>query len=120
MTYDRAANTTLEKISKYGRDITLTISDDDEVYDPATDTFTASGSDDYTVKGLFTNFSKMDIDGELIKRSDKRVLIAASSLSQAPDTDDKITDGTDVFNVINTEELKPGDTPILYMVQVRK
>ena len=118
--YENMANTALKQINDKGRSISIVSPGTDQVYDPATDSFTAGTDTALTVKGLFTQFAKKDIDGELIKTSDKRVLIAASSLAAAPETGDKITDGGITYNVMNTDTVQPGDTAILYMVQVRR
>jgi hypothetical protein len=120
MDYSKTAATALAQINDKGRTITVRTPGVDQVYNPATDTFTAGTSVDVTAKGLFTQFAKKDIDGELIKVTDKRVLIAASSLSAAPENNCKIVDGGTEYQVINTEIIQPGDTAILYMVQVRR
>ncbi|AEP08892.1 hypothetical protein [Micavibrio aeruginosavorus] len=118
--YENMAKTALKQIADKGREITVRRPGEGQVYDPSNDTFTAATPVDETVKALFTNFSKNDVDGEKIKRTDKRVLIAGASLDMAPDTDHKIIDGGVTYNVINTDVVQPGDTVLLYMVQVRK
>jgi hypothetical protein len=120
MNYDKIAQTALTQIRDKGREITVKTPGGDMVYDPATDTFTPGTDVTETVKAVFTQFSVKDVDGELIKRTDKRVLIAASDLDAEPDTQTKIVDGSTEYSVINTETIKPGDTAILYMVQVRR
>lgn len=118
--YSRSASTALNQINDKGRTVTVRTPGEDMVYDPATDTFTPGEDVDTPVKALFTQFAKRDIDGELILQTDKRVLIAASALDAAPGTQDKIVDGGTEYQVINTETVQPGDTAILYMVQVRR
>ena len=118
--YSNSQNTALKQINDKGRTVTLRQAGGDEVYDPSTDTFVAGTDIDTPVKALFTQFATKDIDGELIKRTDKRLLIPANALDAAPETADKIIDGAVEYQVINTDTLAPGDTPILYMVQVRR
>jgi len=120
MNYTGFVDTALKQITDKGRTITVRSPGVGEVYNPATDTFTAADPVDVNTKAVFTKFSQKDIDGEIIKRTDQRVLIAAASLATAPDTEDKILDGLAQYSVIHTEIVKPGDTEILYMVQVRK
>ena len=122
MTYDysKAASNALKKINDKGRTITLREPSRDQVFDPENFTFEEGTPVDTEAKGLFTQFATKDVDGELIKRTDKRVLIPASALDAAPENSAKILDGGTEYQVINTEILQPGDTPIIYMVQVRR
>lgn len=118
--YSNIAATALNQIADKGRNITVRYAGSDQVYDPENDTFTSGTDTDVTVKGVFTQFRKKDIDGELIKLTDKRVLIAGTALDNAPDNNSKIVDGGDVYQVINTDAVQPADEVILYMVQVRR
>lgn len=122
MTYDysNAAAMTLAQIADKGRAVTVRSPGATQGYNVATDTYTAGTDVDVTAKALFTKFRAADIDGEMVKATDSRVLIAASALTDAPDTDDKIIDGSTHYNVMNVEIVKPGDTAALYILQVRK
>jgi hypothetical protein len=114
------AKTALKQINDKGRTIIVSMPSDLQVYDPATDTFTSGTDETQTVKGLFTNFNQKDIDGELIKQSDNRVLIPASSLTEKPTTKGTVIDESVVYSIQNVDEVRPGDVAILYMVQVRR
>ena len=118
--YKNMAATALRMIAEKGRSIEVLSPGSEQVYDPLTDEFTAGVDTSVTVKGVFTQFSTKDIDGELVLRTDKKVLIAAASLPRAPSNEDKIKDGEEIYRVINTEITKPGDTALLYMAQVRR
>lgn len=122
MTYDYSnlAATALAQINDKGRSITVRYAGEDQEYDPATDTFTAGTDIDVTVNGVFTQFRKQDIDGELILQTDKRVLIAGTALTNQPENNSKIIDGGTEYEVINTDTVQTGDTILLYMVQVRR
>lgn len=122
MTFDYSgiAAVALKQIADKGRDVTVLYAGNDQVYNPATDTFTAGTDIDVVAKALFTQFSKQDIDGELIKKTDKRVLIAGTALEDAPENNSKIVDGSVEYQVIKTETIQPGDTVVLYMIQVRR
>lgn len=115
--YTNMAATALKQINDKGRNLSL-VSDAGSSYDPDTDTFTEE-TETSSFKGLVTVFKSSDIDGEMILRDDKRILIAAESISK-PNNGDKITDGSVTYTVVNTEEVKPGDVAVLYMVQVRR
>jgi hypothetical protein len=119
MSYTTTASNALRMINEKGRSITVSVPSG-QSYDPATDTFTAGTPSTTVVKGVFTEFALHDVDGEKVLRTDKRILIAASALGSAPDTGASITDGSTVYKVVHTEVIQPGDTAILYMVQVRR
>ncbi len=121
MTYDysKVAATALKQINDKGRSVTVRYPSSDDAYDPATDTFTSGDPVNVAAKGVFTSFQNKDIDGELIKRTDKRVLIAGTALDDVPNNDAKIIDGAKTYSVINTEVVQPAETVVLYMIQVR-
>jgi hypothetical protein len=118
--YKSKAQNALRMINEKGRLIRIVVAGGDEVYDPNTDTFTPGTPDESQVKGVFTQFAVKDVDGELILRTDKKVLIAAAALDAAPTPADQLIDGAVSYKVINTETVQPGDTALLYMVQVRR
>ena len=82
----------------------------------------------FTVKGVFTEFEKEDFDGSLVRRGDKRVLIADQSVldeggSATPLTIedyDHILDGTIRYKILNAELIQPGPTRIFYEIHVRQ
>lgn len=118
--YENLARTALQQIAGKGRSVTIKSPGSAQAYDPDTDTFTAGTDGTASVKAIFTDFAKKDIDGEQILRTDKRVLIAASALATEPSTTDKLVDGSDEYRIIKVDVVKPGDTSILYAVQVRR
>ena len=118
--YQKTAENALRMIASKGRAIAFSYMSEEHVYDPATDTFTEGEAYSKEVKGVFTGFATKDIDGEIIRRSDKRVLVAAASLKDLPLPEGALTDGNESYIIINTEVLQPGDTPLLYMIQVRR
>jgi hypothetical protein len=58
------------------------------------------------------------VDGTLIQMGDKKVLCAAEGLTK-PAPGDIVEDGSE-YRVVAVQEVGPGDTPILYKLQVRK
>lgn len=121
MTFDYSglAATSVSQIADKGRDVTLTYKSTN-IYDPQTDTNAEDSSTTQTVRMLITNYNKREIDGTLIKNSDRQGLLANDSLTRAPAQGDTVTDGTEVLTVKNIEEIKPGDTVLLYKLQLRK
>lgn len=118
--YDGIPEDVLEMIKEAGRSVEVLSPSAGQAYNAATDTFTAGADISVTVSGVFTQFSTKDIDGDLILRTDKKLLIAAAGLSFAPDNRHKVKDGSDIYRVINTEVVQPGSEPLLYKVQVRR
>ena len=115
--YTNMAKTALRQIADKGRNVSLR-ANTEGVYDPVTDSFTGTLTNDTTVKALVTAYSQREIDGTIILRGDKKILIAANAAS--PEHNDIIVDGANEYKIINVDTLKPGDTPIMYTVQVRK
>ena len=117
--YSEMAEMAREEIEEYGRTITLRRNNEGS-YDAATDTMVGASVSDVSVKVLFTEYRQNEIDNTIILRGDKKVLIAATSLSFAPEHNDIIIDGGTQYKVINLSTVQPGDTPLLYKLQVRK
>lgn len=117
--YDRAASLALKQIAKYGRSVTFR-QVTPGTFDPATYATTGNTTTDATVKAFFKDYKERQIDGEIIKRNDKQILIAASALSVTPQTNDTIVDGGVTYTIVNMETVKPGDVAVLYKMQGRK
>ena len=110
--YGDMAQLATELITEYGRDMIML-------------TYTESGPDyaptrtpvDVTINGVFTSFITSDIDGTLIKKEDKMVLVDSSV---EPVKSASIVDGGDIYELVDFNEIAPGPTSILYKLQVRK
>ncbi len=79
------------------------------------------------VKGVFIKFEKEDFDGSLVRRGDKRILIADKSVqdeSSASNLDiedyDHVLDATVRWKIITAEPIEPGSLRIMYDLQVRQ
>ena len=70
--------------------------------------------------GLFTAFKENQIDGSTIRRGDQHLLIAAEGLEVVPTTALQVIDGEQVWQVQDVEAVQPGDSVILYKLQVRR
>ena len=68
---------------------------------------------DTTIKAVATSFKANEVDGTLIKSTDKQYLTYAEIT-----TEDKIVD-TEVLSVVNVVTIQTGDTKIIYKVQAR-
>ncbi len=78
------------------------------------------------ITGVFIEFETQDIDGTLVRRGDKRVLVAAIDVEQANkaaedvENFDKILDGTVSWKIQNVGIIEPGDLTIMYDIHVRQ
>ena len=106
--------TSLSLITRFGKDATLNRVTEG-AYDPSTGTNTGASTSTQTVKAVFTDYKEMQIDGSIVQRGDRLVLVAASGISE-PLTNDEI----DGYKVVNVKLVKPAETALLYKLQVRK
>lgn len=116
--YPRMAETTLKQIADKGRTIKL-VTPGNDVYVPGTG-FTPGTPTEQTPKAVFVDYKAQDVDGTIIRADDKQCLIAASSLTGEPTTADKVKEGSTEWAVVKVEVIKPGDTALLYRLQVRR
>lgn len=80
------------------------------------------------VLGAFIEYEKEDFDGSLVRRGDKRVLVAAKDTEDVRtgtenidvEDFDTLLDGAEVWKIITVEVIEPGPLRIMYDLQVRK
>lgn len=116
--YGSLASTALKQIAKFGRSVTLrtvTVG----TFDTGTGVTTGASDADVTVKAVITGYTNKQTDGEIIRRGDKQVMIAGSAVTAAPVLNDVVVDDGD-YKIVNIETIQPGDTVLLYKLQVRK
>ena len=89
-----------------------------------------TGADDVEITALVleTEFENEDIDGQLVRRGDKKMLVAASSIeTNAPsgadttlaDYDELLDEGAP-WKIMAVLPTRPGEPRIMYEVHVRK
>lgn len=86
-------------------------------YDRAAGSYAAGSSADLAVTVVISDFAKHEIDGTLIRRTDKRVIM--SGAEDAPLMNDKLVVAGVEYEVIRIEEIKPGNVVVAYEMQVR-
>ena len=116
--YAGLASTALKQIAKFGRSVTLRAVTAG-TFDTSTGTKTGASTADTVVKAVVTAYKDKQIDGEIIRHGDKMVMIAGSAVTTAPVTNDIVVDGGD-YKIVNIETIQPGDTVLIYKLQVRK
>jgi hypothetical protein len=116
-------------ISENGRALTIVRRDQSNFTDPAKPWrgSTEAAEVSTAVTGVFIEYEKEDVDGDLVRRGDKRVLIAAkdvedesaSSENVKVEDYDHVLDGTVRWKILSAELIEPGSQRIMYDVQVR-
>ena len=115
--YAGFAQLALSQIDDKGRTVKLIYTTQDK-YDPSTDTIIRATSEHAEIKALAVNYAMSEVDGTNIINGDKLFLVAAKGVTK-PSIADIILDD-DEYGIVNIEEVKTGDTAILYRLQVRR
>lgn len=115
--YDNIASTALSLIADRGRPVVVV--SPSGTYTPGTG-FTEGTDTEQTVYAVFTSYRASEIDGTIIRRDDKVCLIAASGASSEITTKNRIKEGSDTWEIVSIDLVKPGDVAILYKAQVRR
>ena len=110
--HTRFAETAARLIDRHGRSMQLLT--DSQSGDPWDPVLTQSAQD---IVGVQTQYEAHEIDGELIRREDKRFLLDATV---TPDTAMRLRDDGVDYSIINIDKIQPGTTSIIYKLQVRK
>ncbi len=117
-------------IEENGRDFSLVRRDQGNPVDSAKPwrDSTEAATITVTVKGVIIEYETEDFDGTLVRRGDKRVLIAdksvidegGSAANLIIEDYDHILDAGVRWKIENADTIEPGDTRIMYDLQVRK
>lgn len=118
--YVRSAMTAKRLIEKYGRLAKITV-----VTKPSNPDKPWQGSvpveAEVTRKMCFLKYEQKDIDETLIRSGDQKVLLAANGLTLVPNLSGYLTDSDgSLWNIVKIKPLNPGDTMVLYTLQVRQ
>lgn len=106
-----------DSIETYGAAMTLRKPGSD-TYDPATGNLTTASAD-YAVNALIESYSEFHVAKGLVKAGDRRIIIAAASLSVTPQQGDTLILGGQSLLIVNVKSEYAGSTPILHTLQVR-
>lgn len=117
--YARAVKTAQTLIRKFGGSVNIVATSEATNADPWKPGVPTENRLD-GIKAVFLNYETKFIDGTKIKVGDQKVLIAAGDAVIAPDMNGWIERGTEKWHVKSVEKLNPGDTTVLYTLQVRQ
>lgn len=119
--YASLAATAERLIDENGRDVTLVKRSETpaDVSKPWRGTL----ADDTTlvVKAAIVPFEAEDQEGDLVRREDKQAFVAANVTSPNEiENFDEVDDGADTYKIVSADVIEPGDTRVLYVLQLRK
>jgi hypothetical protein len=120
--YAALATTAKRLIDDAGRNVTLTRTDR-TAGNPATP-WRAGGTNDTTIgpfKAAVVGFTEEEIDGTLVSRGDKKALL--SGLDGGTNLIEQfniLTDGAEIWKIMGVTVVNPGDTRVVYKIQLRK
>lgn len=115
MNYQKYADKAYTKIKQYGSPITVKRAGK-KTYDPATNTYTDSGTE-FSGVAIQRSFNQKDIDGTNIKFGD---VLFMASLSERPLTNDTVSFKGHKYTVINVQPMNPnGEVDIFVNIQAR-
>lgn len=103
-------------ISKFGGDVTIRYVTAG-AYNTTTGTTTETTSDT-TTKGIVEGISNREVDN-LIKTTDKRLIIAANKVSTAPGTKDRVVISSVEYQIIQVNTIEQDNTAITYEMILR-
>lgn len=89
-----------------------------EVYGVTSSEVETSEAVAWTRKGIITNYKASMVDGTRIQQQDRRVLVTAGG--HKPQTDDILELKGERFTVVDCQIVGPGDTDLLFEIQVRQ
>lgn len=71
--------------------------------------------------GVFLETQRSFLTGELIPADESLILLSATEFGAVvPINKDRIVDGSDVWEIVQTNTLKPGATVLIYELRVKK
>lgn len=87
-----------------------------KTYVPATGTVSAPADTTFTARGVFINYTDDNIDGTLVQRGDRRLLLATEGATGTPAVNDVVAG----LKVLDVRTIAPNGAPIAWACQVRK
>lgn len=112
--YADAVATAIELIADFGQTgaIRRTVNSGDPWNPTQTDT-------DYTVTLVVIDYENKDVDGTLIRQTDRHVLVSPDGLTVEPTTADSVVVDGATLAIINVKPLNPAGTLVMYDLQCR-
>ena len=87
-------------------------------FNPSTGGYTGGSVETLTGKGVRMQFDNSELDGEIVKRGDFRLLFGASP--GAPQVDDTVTFSGNDYRVMQVLTTSPAGTAVMYDIHCRR
>lgn len=94
-----------------------------EVVDPNYTLGSGSGSKsttNHTTKGAIVGYRQNLVDGQLVERGDRQVILSAQDLSVKPKVKDRIEGVDEKVNVVDVHTIRAQGSDVAYVCQVRE
>ncbi len=74
------------------------------------------------VPAAIVGYHERDVDNDIVRRGDKKALIASSDVKTGQDLAeyDQLVDGSDTWKIVGVRTIEPGDTKLIYILQLRR
>lgn len=103
-------------IDRHGYDVTLTREKAGGTYNPATRTVTGGTPLSWTAKGVFVSYTEVEVDGTSVLQDDRKLLLRATPMDNAPQPGDIVDD---TVKVLTVRKMQSGSTVLGYICQTR-
>ncbi len=104
-------------INHFGADTTITRTGG-ATFNPGTGSYTGGSVTTLTGKGVRMRFDNSEIDGEIVKRGDFRLLFGAAS--GAPEVDDNVEFSSNDYRAMQVKATSPAGTAVMYDIHCRR
>lgn len=119
----RSLQSLMFAIRQYGSELTL-VKPDNGSYDPATGTFSTTGSDTYSIHGYVANYNIDELGNNDVSLGDRKVYIppldVANNVLPTPEIDDTIQGLGDDVKIVRVQEMRVPNRVICYICHVRE
>jgi hypothetical protein len=116
--YGELAQAAVDLLNELGQLVLLTRNGAGGGYNPDTGFVEEGGEQVWSASGVEFEYQQREVDGSLIQRGDRRVLIAPD-LGTLPQTGDVITLGATRLEVVESRPVQPAGVVVLHEVQAR-
>lgn len=93
------------------------VSQGDQVYDPTTGQYTTDDVTD-TVQGVKYDFEAREVDGEVVKRGDAKIIVQQSEFTETYRNYDHVNQGSKKWDIVSDMTV-PGDSVAIFHVRLQ-
>lgn len=119
MDYSGLKNSAINLIRNSGRSVSF-VYKTQGTYDPGTDAIINQTVTTKAAKMVILDYKRDEMNKDMVKIGDRLALLAVDNLTRAPKTGDTVIDSGETYAIVAFEEIKPGDTTLLYKLQLRR